>query len=90
MLPKNNIDMKRLYNLSYKGMDISLSYIYLTLEKTKTIEVIFSCCCRKLFFNTNITSQKRILKKLILANFYFHDDVSNHKTLPFENVLGTI
>ena len=45
MLPKNNIYMKRRYNLSYKGMDISLSYIYLTLEKTKTIEVIFSRCC---------------------------------------------
>ena len=72
-------------------MDISLSYIYLILEKNENNRGHFFMLLLKTFFvNTNITSKKRILKKLILANFYFRDDVSNHKTLPFENVLGTI
>ena len=75
MLPKNNIYMKRLYNLSYKRMDISLSYIYLILEKNENNRGHFFMLLLKTFFvNTNITSKKRILKKLILANFYFSND----------------
>ena len=69
------IQIKRLYNLSYKRMDISLSYIYLILEKNENNRGHFFMLLLKTFFvNTNITSKKRILKKLILANFYFSND----------------